>query len=362
MPKYLGTDEVLFAFKGDKRYWRIVGLDYQPTLSSESASDKGGGVEFSLDKAKTWDGKTLRERERSLTSGRQQYRSPAPDEASDFLPPPECLRNVGLAVPDPTAKDEGRRNLQQMSLLPDLLERWPYMVLEKTEKIDGTPCVVLLGKMECELPVGKGTERKSISDKLWLDLGHGLALRKRETGIEGQRVRVVNSEFEEVLPGFWLPRRSRRETFAPPGAAREHRDRPVMTRDVKLCLWVVNQTPDELFDVALLKAVPPVFDTVPAFHIRRQHYQWRDEDPSGDELGETENVWMVRGVGRRRELRMGAKLFKVIVDTPRWRFEWDVPRNWVVASPSLLEDPWVWEKGWNTRLFIVDSRIVIRQH
>ena len=246
LPKYLGWDEVLFGFKGERRYWRLLCLDYKPTLPTGLPR-----TEVNIDEAKAWDTKALLERRMDFKSHHFFYRSQSLAEARDSLPPPEYLMNVGLAVPDPTGRDEAKRNLQQMGLLPELFKRWPYVVSEKTEDVDGAPCVVLKGKMQCQLPAGEASENKSVSDKLWLDMDHGLALRKRETRKDGQLRRVLNSDFQEILPGFWLPKRSQTQTFAPPNAAEQNRNRPVMTSDMKLCLFLVNQIPDELFDLVL---------------------------------------------------------------------------------------------------------------
>ncbi|MHC4403462.1 MAG: hypothetical protein ACYTG0_27715 [Planctomycetota bacterium] len=106
-----------------------------------------------------------------------------------------------------------------MHFLTHLFERWSYVMSEKTEVVDGAPCVVLQGKMQCALPVDSGSWTRSVSDKLWLDPEHGLAARKRETRIDGQRIRVINSELVEILPAVWLPERSRTESFAPADAA-----------------------------------------------------------------------------------------------------------------------------------------------
>jgi hypothetical protein len=116
-----------------------------------------------------------------------------------------------------------------LSRLPDLLERWPYAVAEKTEQIDGAACVVLDGNMECELPADGRVARKRISDRIWLDPKLGLAIRKRESRIGGQLVRAVNTDFAEVLPGFWLPKRSRTEAFAIPKSRIAKTSRPAVS-------------------------------------------------------------------------------------------------------------------------------------
>jgi len=253
LPEHLGWDEVLFGFKGDKRYWRLLGLDYRPTLPAELAGQDHGETGITMDVARGCNARTFFERKESSRPGSFSYHSAPLAETRDALPPPEYLANVGLAVPDPTGKDEAKRNLHQMGFLPELLDRWPYAVAQKTEQIDGARCVLLEGRLECQLPTGDGSAKKSIADKLWLDPQLGLAIRRRDTLAGGQLFRVLNSDFVEVLPGFWLPKRSQTHTFAPPDAAKQHRDRPVITSGMKLCFWLVNQMPDEMFDLVLAK-------------------------------------------------------------------------------------------------------------
>ena len=84
---------------------------------------------------------------------------------------------------------------------------------------------------------------------------------------------------------------------------------------------------------------PPV--DVAAYHFRDvMRFEGGTDELAYDKFVETREVWAVRDVGRREELREGSKLVSVVVDTPRWRFSWSVLRNRVVASPSRLKDLW----------------------
>jgi hypothetical protein len=158
-------------------------------------------------------------------------------------------------------------------------------------------------------------------------------------------IRVVNREFVEVLPGLWLPRQSLTEHWAPPEAPEEHRGSPVLACRMSLLLWVVNQVPDELFDVALTRpaASPGEFDLAPAHHWRHVRFAREGE--------QVEEGWALRGVGRRVELGDGATLSMLVADTPRWHFVWQPERRRVMASPSRLGTPtpnhWVRER-WRT--------------
>jgi hypothetical protein len=364
LPEYRGTEESLFAFRGDQRYHRVVAFDhallkdpgYGPTALGEPSAETpkwllpylGEREVCPVDDAAACSEETFFQRNRDLGSfeNKFQYSSAPRDEVHDSLPPSEYLMNVGLAVPDPTGRDEAQRNLHQMGLLPRALERWPYVISEKSERVEGAPCAALEAAMQCRLPDGDGSHEKAVRDKLWLDREHGLAIRKRETWVNGQLRRVVNSDFAEVLPGFWLPRQSRTETFAPPAAPEKLRDHAVCICDMTLALWVVNQTPDDLFDTALAEADPrppgnlllgsryraPPLHLTPAYHYRR--LPWEDIGKAPGEAG-GEETWAVRGIGWRRELRDGSKLQRLSVDTGRWAFSWRPADNRVTAHPSL---------------------------
>ena len=337
LPEYLGTDEVLVAFKGEKRYQRVLELDCRPTPLAGTSFGAVRRIGPPLDDTKSWTGEAVRNRCRDPQSAKFACRTTAGEKTRDCFPPPEYLMNVGMAVADPTASDEAHRNFQTMGLLPELLARWPYAASERTETIDGAECVVLEGRMQCPLSEGGVSKTRSVVDKLWLDLGHGLALRKRERRTDGQLVRVFNADLVEIAPGFWLPKRSRNETFPPGDAPKPYRDRPMIVRETELCLWVVNQVADGLFEIAADSPMECALGKAPAYHVRRVLYRWRDEDPSLDEIRGTTEEWGVRGVGNRCEHREGSKLTSASINTPRWSFRWFPAENRVVAAPVLPE-------------------------
>ena len=59
LPKYIGKDEVLVAFKGDRRYFRVLALDYAPTSDTRSSSATGKIDKPYVDEAKAWNGTAL---------------------------------------------------------------------------------------------------------------------------------------------------------------------------------------------------------------------------------------------------------------------------------------------------------------
>lgn len=363
LPEHRGTDEALFAFKGKQRYRRVVAFDCIPVTAPEHLSTALGSPSDQtpkwllpyvgkrnvdpVDNAAACGPETFFQRQLDLNAFEDefQYHSVRLDEVHDSLPPSPYLINVGLAVPDPTAKDEAQRNLHDLGLLTQALQRWPYAVAEEMDRIEGKPCTVLEAKIECILPGDNVPRKKTVRDKLWLAPEHGLALRKRETWVGGQLRRVINSDFTRIVPGVWLPRQSRTETFAPTSAPTQYQDRPAWARNMTLRFWVVNQTPDDFFKTALAKPEPlprgspwggcrhraPPLHLVPALHYT---IQWGDIDKAPNEAVR-EEFWAIKDLGQRREFRAGTKLQRLEVDDGRWSFSWDPDANRVAAYPSL---------------------------
>jgi hypothetical protein len=362
LPKYLGTDEVLVAFKGHKRYSRLLELDYRSNALARKFPLAAMPTGAFVDSTKVWTGTMLRERDAGpVSDGGREYRSVSASDAHDCFPPSPYLMHVGMAVADPTASDEAHRNLQQLHCLAELVQHWPYTVSRAAEDVGGTPCVVLQGAAEISLPVGGASRKRSISDRLWLDPDHGLALRKRELQIDGQLVRVVNTEFDEVLQGVWLPKHSRVEVFPAPDAPAQYRDRPLLTEEMTLCLAIVNKVPDDLFE-AVAKPPPesvPAPEGVAAWHVRRMEYGHRGEDPTRDEILSTSEMWWRRGVGVRAEYRTGLDLTALTVETPRWRFFWRAAENRAVASPGTsIEDAAAWQYSTDRESIFYHSEVV----
>jgi len=82
-----------------------------------------------------------------------------------------------------------------------------------------------------------------------------------------------------------------------------------------------------------------LLDRVPAFHWRTTWYSGWDfyarREPEGPpQIERVEEGWVVRDRGCRFEVRRGSKLTLVIVQTPRWRFHWDVAASVVTADPG----------------------------
>ena len=50
-------------------------------------------------------------------------------------------------------------------------------------------------------------------------------------------------------------------------------------------------------------------------------------------------MWIVKGIGRREETRVGTKLAAVTVDNLRWLLRWDILHRQVIAWPSKMADP-----------------------
>ena len=124
--------------------------------------------------------------------------------------------------------------------------------------------------------------------------------------------------------------------------------------EIVLAVWVVGLLPVIGSGRALAGEPVPSqgpgkssssIDRIPAYHYRKIRYEspgnpaadFRDYDGPPRIVG-IEEGWAVRGVGRRVEVRQEGKLVSLMVETPRWRFRWDVTRNVVIAYPSRLNE------------------------
>jgi hypothetical protein len=299
MPRYrnqlfLPKDEWHAAFKGDKRYQRQIILGkvefLQPTdehglfkpppvdpkasaymqkeqkkmieqyervvATMKAQAARGGPVAVKVRKdpdpetTRAFNGRTLWMRRKESDKVDVYEVWPAKSDANWFQVT-AYDRSTGLHVPDPTGTGMARK-FQEMFRLADWLDQQAYQVEDRTEVIDGSTCIVLKGSLNSLLqPVFTSGE---LTDHIWLDRDHGLALRKREFRKDGRvSMRWANTDLREVEPGLWLPYLCRLETLdddAPP----EWKDKPVMTEKVKVSKLKVNKVSDDLFDMTPRKS------------------------------------------------------------------------------------------------------------
>ncbi len=153
---------------------------------------------------------------------------------------------VGLYVPDPTGGPMVRK-FQAMFQVAEWVKEHSYELEEKTEVVDGATCVVLKGSLNSllqpSLLVG------NLTDRIWLDRDHGLAILRREFSKDGQlQMLWENSGLREVEPGIWLPTRCLHHSFAA-DAPPEWKGKPVMTEEIRVEKIEINRVPDDLFDM-----------------------------------------------------------------------------------------------------------------
>lgn len=286
--------EIHFAFKGENRYWRRLALEYTvfttrqpskffvaksiegPDSTTEQARQNTAqpgvwkivNVNGSPDETRATNGKMVWERspDGQVTVGddrKTSWRKKSDRHVFSIHHPQEPGRGIRFQMPghlfyagirarDPHDPTRSVRDGTATEFLPDLLERWSCTV-SRQEEIDGTACVVLEGSVERAVPKrdpqddeAPQTEQTPLT--VWLDPEHGLAVRQKEVGGPNPR-RMVNSKFEEVLPGFWLPKESELHFLAPPDAPDKYRGRPVRVTHSRVTRFVVNKVPDDLFDL-----------------------------------------------------------------------------------------------------------------
>jgi hypothetical protein len=97
----------------------------------------------------------------------------------------------------------------------------------------------------------------NLSDRIWLDRDHGLALRKREMARDGKLLtRWTNTNLKEVDPGLWFSMTTRIEQFSAQPMP-DLGDKPIMLEEIHVQSLSVNQVPDERFDM-----IPQPGDTI----------------------------------------------------------------------------------------------------
>ncbi len=152
---------------------------------------------------------------------------------------------IGLHRPDPTGNPDVVKS-QSMFNIADRVGELNYSLEEKSEVVDGSTCAILAGSLSPLLP---SFVSGKMTDRIWLDRDHGLAVRRREMARDGRLgMRWTNTELIEVEPGLWLPTHCRLETFAD-DAPEGIKDKPVMIEEIHVTRLQTNKVRDEMFDM-----------------------------------------------------------------------------------------------------------------
>ena len=153
---------------------------------------------------------------------------------------------AGLHPPDPTGQPPAVKS-QAMFRVADWANDHGYQLEDRTEVVDGSTCVILKGSLNSALLPAYITGE--LTDRIWLDRDHGLAIRKRESAQDGRvGMRWTHTDLREVEPGLWLPFHCRQEQYAEDAPA-EWKDKPVMIEEVTVTKLAVNKVSDDLFDM-----------------------------------------------------------------------------------------------------------------
>jgi hypothetical protein len=160
-------------------------------------------------------------------------------------------QSVGLHVPDPTGHALAVK-AQAMFRIADWANDHGYRLEDRTEVVDGSTCVILGGSLNSLLQPALITG--NLTDRIWLDRDHGLAMRKREFARNGRvGMRWTNTDVREVEPGLWLPFHCRQEQYADDAPA-EYKDKPVTTEEIRVTKLEVNKVSDDFFDMTPRKS------------------------------------------------------------------------------------------------------------
>jgi hypothetical protein len=232
-----------FAFKGAKRYWLEERLN-PPRMLRKSKPPLGQPNSCRGDNGQTSWNRALAGPTPGRAFNLSVFRS-RPDR--QWVPTPDYFGNIGWLNTDPHSQDKYVVTMQALDLL-ELLKHHELRVTDENVKLGDANCVVLQGDTEQSIDLGKGLKTIKTHQTFWLDFDHGFAVRQHEHRSELGFGRVVNSDFVEATPGFWLPKKTELETFAPANAAKEYQDRPVFVVHSDLNRWEINAVSDDLFD------------------------------------------------------------------------------------------------------------------
>ena len=331
-----GTDDVLEAFKGEMRYRRVMELDYADHSDVQAKPESIDRDRRYLDEGKSWTGTVLLERNavagssRVNTGGvyrpRFDYRSTNKVTTRNHFPPSVYFFNTGLALADPTCGNEADRNLTQVANIEALLSQVRFEIVTQESVTEEVPLVELKANYTIQLRLNGQVESQQLSDRIWLDKSHALAVAKRELRIGEWLASIVNEDFAEVASGFWLPRQSELSIWA--DAEKVDQQEPLVRSRTNLLQWIVNEVPDDLFTIAL---TPPqrysLFDQAPAFHWTSGNAGFRVEG------------WAAKDTGVRVEHRDDAgQLVMLVIETPEQKITWRPSRNRVTVQLSHLKE------------------------
>ena len=194
-----------FAFKGPKRYWR------EEQLKPRQMLRKVKGLIGQPDSCRADNGQVSWNRILDETAKRTRafnlmvFRS-RPDR--EWVPAPEYFGNIGWLNTNPESKDKFVEAQRAFDLI-EMLKHHELRVADKHARLGDATCLVLEGDTEQAVDLGNGPKTNKTHQTFWLDVDHGLAVRQHEHRSELGFGRVVNSDFLEPIPGFWLPKKDR---------------------------------------------------------------------------------------------------------------------------------------------------------
>jgi hypothetical protein len=225
-------------------YERMVAM-----MKAEKA--RGGPPRYAFDSqperdiTRAFNGRTLWVRNADLDK-QHAYQIWSPTSKVNWFQATPYATATGLHVPDPTATTVVEK-AQPIVRAADWAGGSGYQLEDRTEVIDGSTCVILKGSLNSLIQ--PGIIVGDLTNRIWLDRDHGLAVRKREMAKDIRvLIRWVNTELREVEPGLWLPMHCRVESYAD-DAPPEFKDKPVLIESVSVSKVEVNKVSDDLFDM-----------------------------------------------------------------------------------------------------------------
>ncbi len=245
--------ESYFAYKGGLRYLHIL----HTRLRSSGDDRETGDRHVTYNGEKGSDGVRGWERRVDVNRGPAQVFVHSVRPGSQWITNPAYCSQFGWdCMTELHTYDESALKEHRTFDFLSLLKQGAFSIDPEISMLDGEKCVVLRRHYVTEvIELDRGNKERTVvkipvTETIWLDVDHGYAMRLREHQNERWGLdRTVNSDFVEILPGIWFPKKTMTQPHAPPEAAQEYQGQPVLSWHYDLIRWSVNDVPDSRFDV-----------------------------------------------------------------------------------------------------------------
>jgi len=239
--RFVSSQTKVFAFKGNKRYYSfertasLADTDFTVSDLTETGPDgKPQVYHLAANTVVAFDGQTFRRR--GPGGGSASVFDGSGEEHDLGFFNPEYM-GLGLrTLPDVANPKNDRAEFR----LPGAIAKGQCRMRPGLETVDGAPCVVI--------EMRQTEARQEMT--LWCDPALAYTVRREEGYYPDSKQverRSTSSDFVEVCPGVWMPRKAVSERFPPPSAPASLHRTALFAYDTNVIEIHANDVPNELF-------------------------------------------------------------------------------------------------------------------